>query len=111
MKEQDDLQAIFKNMDTVHAEMDLEALILQKIEAQRKVKKQIARNRRYGLLGIFVTFILVALFIWLYNDPNLQMDFRNPLVQLGTCAFVLILLFLQLETALGHSRQRITNDS
>jgi len=111
MEKQDKLQAIFKNIDTVHNEVDFEADILQKIEAQLKIKKQIAQNRKYGLLGILVTLILTTLFVWLYKNPNLSMSYRSPLVQLGLCAFILILLFLQLETASRYSKQRSMNDS
>ena len=111
MKTQDELQTIFKNIDTLYEDVDFEAIIMQKIEAQAKVKKQIAQNRRYGLIGILFTLLLLPLFVWFYNDSNLNVDFRNPLIQLGMCAFILILLFLQLETAYGYSRQRITNNT
>jgi len=111
METKDDLQTIFKNIESVHPEVDFEDVIMQKIELQAKVEKQIIKNRRYGLLGVFVTLILIIIFVWFYNDPNLSVDFKNPLMQIGICSFVLILLFIQLETASSQSKQRFMNDS
>ncbi|WP_298425267.1 hypothetical protein [uncultured Kordia sp.] len=111
METQDELQNIFKNIESIYTEVDFEDAIMQKIKTQAKVKKQIAKNRKYGLLGVFITLILIVLFLELYDNPNLSADYRNPLIQLGMCSFILVNLFLQLETASGHSKQRIKNDS
>ncbi len=111
METKDELQMVFKNIESIHTEVDFEDIIMQKIETQAKVKKQIIKNRRYGLLGIFISLILVVLFGWFYNASNLSIDFRKPLIHLGICFFVLMLLFLQLETASSHLRQRLMNKS
>ncbi|AXT19859.1 hypothetical protein D7030_01705 [Flavobacteriaceae bacterium AU392] len=110
--EEDNIKTIFKSIDSIHNEVDFEDVILHKIESQIQVKKQIVRNRKYGLLGILITLILVILFVWFYyKDLTLSIDFRNPLMQVGLCAFVLILLFLQLETASSYSRSLKMDDS
>lgn len=105
MKEKDELKMVFKNIDTVYPNIDLESAVLQRIQQQTKVKEQIEKNRKYGLIGIFTSIILIVVFALMFNSPSLSISFNEPMIQLVMCAFVLILLFLQLEATSKNSNR------
>ncbi|WP_420603179.1 hypothetical protein [Flagellimonas sp.] len=99
MDEKDELKNILNKLENVHPEIDLEQIILQKIEEQSAIKKQIATNKRYGFLGIAITLVLSMFFIWISNSPGLTAGVKSPLAQLVLCTFILLLFFFQLEAA------------
>ncbi|CAM1343388.1 hypothetical protein TAMYLO_330082 [Tenacibaculum amylolyticum] len=103
MEQKDELKELLKTIDTVHENVNLEIDIIQQLEKQEKIQAEIIQNRRYGFMGMMITLVLTVLII--FNTPNLDEILRKPIFQLGICGFILILFFIQLETASKNSKK------
>ncbi len=102
MESKDLLKEVLGNIDQMNAPIDLERIILKKIQAEENSKIQIARYKAKGMKAFIASGILILVLAILFSLPGGVRSVEHAIITYTSIILVLLVFFVQLE--IGSAR-------
>ncbi len=97
MEDKDHLKGILGNINQIDKSIDLEASIIELILKRENLKRQIARCKFKGILGLVISLILAIILTIVYSFPSSFNSLDHPIIKYASLITSLFILYIQLE--------------